>query len=235
MDKYVITDGTRYIAQNKAGSYVPEYDASKALVLSKRDAEKIYYNNLAKPLRKVFRLSKDAVPVHKPVVLAEKIIAEPVKVDDTKTPDHKPEVKLTEAVSEQKSVKKELKYTRHYDTKSGLDNELTTQIVQVVEVFKSAATKKTELQSKLDKVEKEIVDINHYIEFKSLNACDGYNAYRMLRDRLTRRRKLKNELKVAEILAKGIFTTSDITDIEKVIDSFDKNQYRPRVLNDLFE
>lgn len=232
VDKYVITDGIRYIAKNKAGSYVPEHDASKALILSKGDAEKIYYNNLAKPLRKVFRLSKDAVPTIKS---SEGTKIEDTAIEDKKVIECKPDIKTTEAIIKQDVSKKEIKYTKHYDTKCGLDDELTTQIVQVVEIFKSAATKKADLQSKLDKVEKEIVDINHYIEFKSLNACDGYNAYRMLRDRLTKRRKLKNELKVAEILAKGIFTTSDITDIEKVISSFDKNQYRPRVLSDLFE
>ena len=49
MDQYVITDGTRYISKNKNNVYVPDYDISKALVTSKANAEKIFYNSLAKP------------------------------------------------------------------------------------------------------------------------------------------------------------------------------------------
>lgn len=228
MDQYVITDGTRYISKNKNNVYVPDYDISKALVTSKANAEKIFYNSLAKPLRKVFRLAKRELPMIENQEIKEGKLKE-ITTEQTPKPEKIGEIKV-DAPKETVSTK----YTKHQDTHCGFTSEATGDIIKMVSMFKFAPAKKAELTENLNKVEREIVDIYHYIEFKSLNACDGYAAYKMLKDRLVERRKIKNELKVTDILAKGVFTTADIEEIENIIESFDKNKYRPRALNDLF-
>lgn len=228
MDQYVITDGARYISKNKNNVYVPDYDISKALVTSKANAEKIFYNSLAKPLRKVFRLAKRELPMIENQEIKDGKLKE-VATEKVSIPEKIDEIKV-DAPKETVSTK----YTKHQDTHCGFNPEMTGEITKMVSMFKFAPAKKVELTDHLNRVEREIVDIYHYIEFKSLNACDGYVAYKMLRDRLVARRKIKNELKVAEILAKGVFTTADIVEIENIIESFDKNKYRPRALNGLF-
>lgn len=51
-----------------------------------------------------------------------------------------------------------------------------------------------ELRLRLSEVDFEICDIHHYIEFFSLDAAKGYKAYRMLKERLERRRFIKDEM-----------------------------------------
>ena len=85
------------------------------------------------------------------------------------------------------------------------------------------------------KVDKEISDIYHYIELYAFNASDGYKLAKMLKDRLNRRREIKNELEILNrisLMPVGtICNGRGRTAIEKLIDK----HYQPRVLNELFE
>ena len=91
------------------------------------------------------------------------------------------------------------------------------------------------LQSELSKVDKEISDIRHYIEFYPLNACQGYKAAKMMKDCLIRRRAIKNEMEVIDRIA--VMNVSFIGSGRgriKLTQERDKH-YRPRVLKELFE
>lgn len=144
-----------------------------------------------------------------------------------------PLIEAVEPVIKKKSkVKKE---SKHYDTPVHQDDKFMADMKMVAGYFRDAANKKKQVQEKLDLIEKEILDIRHYIEFKSLNACEGYNAYKMMRQRLIARRECKNELRILEVLTANVFTTKDIVGIEGIIDSFDTVVYKPRVLTNLFE
>jgi len=46
----------------------------------------------------------------------------------------------------------------------------------------------------LSDIDKEINDIYHYIEFSDLDAYRGWKAYKMLKDKLNERRKIKDSL-----------------------------------------
>ena len=52
------------------------------------------------------------------------------------------------------------------------------------------------LSSQLSAVDKEIVDIYHYIEVTNFNACEGYKACKQLKNALIARRQIKNEMAV---------------------------------------
>jgi hypothetical protein len=55
---------------------------------------------------------------------------------------------------------------------------------------------KLELESKsteASKIDQEVNDIYHYIEFSNFNACQGYLLSKMLKATLTKRRELKEE------------------------------------------
>lgn len=91
-----------------------------------------------------------------------------------------------------------------------------------------------DLNNELSLIDKETVDIEHYIEFGQLNACQGYKVSKMLQDRFRQRRKIKDELVViTKILGLKVGEISK-SEVEKSIMSLDDRKYRPRVLEELF-
>lgn len=100
---------------------------------------------------------------------------------------------------------------------------------------KDASDRKEYLAQQLSKVDKELSDIEHYIEFSNLNAYQGYQAAKMIKDRRIIRRNIKNELIVLNtILSKRISETAQ-EEIMKCIKGLDHRTYNPRVLDKMFE
>jgi len=98
-----------------------------------------------------------------------------------------------------------------------------------------ATKRKEELCKQLSDVDKELSDINHYIEFCNLNAAQGYRAYKMVKERRVKRRSIKNELVVVDAILEKRISDSIAEEIEKVIQSLDERTYTPRILNELFD
>ena len=98
-----------------------------------------------------------------------------------------------------------------------------------------ALHRKDDLLSQLSKVDQELSDIDHYIEFVNLNAAQGYKAYKMIKDRRIIRRSIKNELEVLNIILGKKISETATDEIQKVIYGMDKRTYEPRVLNELFD
>ena len=59
---------------------------------------------------------------------------------------------------------------------------------------------KDNLIIKHKEIEKKKTDLEHYIEFYTFNASQGYNAYRMLKDVMVERRKIKDNLLIVKAL-----------------------------------
>ena len=98
-----------------------------------------------------------------------------------------------------------------------------------------ALHRKDNLLSQLSKIDQELSDIDHYIEFVNLNAAQGYKAYRMIKDRRIIRRSIKNELEVLNIILGKKISETATDEIQKAIYGMDKRTYEPRVLNELFD
>ena len=98
-----------------------------------------------------------------------------------------------------------------------------------------ALHRKDDLLSQLRKVDQELSDIDHYIEFVNLNAAQGYKAYKMIKDRRIIRRSIKNELEVLNIILGKKISETATDEIQKAISGMDKRTYEPRVLNELFD
>ena len=111
----------------------------------------------------------------------------------------------------------------------------STGISSMAEFVMDAEQRKDELIQKLSEVDKEITDINHYIEFGKFNAYQGWLAFNMLRHRLKKRRKIKDELQVLQKLGECKITSSMLVDIKNAIGELSNRQYVPRVLTALFE
>lgn len=94
---------------------------------------------------------------------------------------------------------------------------------------------KNDLIEKLSKIDQEISDIYHYIEFNNLDAYKGFKAYKLLQSTLIRRREVKNEL-----LRIQIFTETTVPDLfngrlEQRMNGINNKTYKPRVLTELFK
>ena len=98
-----------------------------------------------------------------------------------------------------------------------------------------ALHRKDELLNQLSKVDKELSDINHYIEFCNLNAAQGYKAYKMIKERRIKRRSIKNELEVLSIILGKKISDTASDEIQKAIAGMDKRTYEPRVMTELFD
>ena len=92
----------------------------------------------------------------------------------------------------------------------------------------------SELSKKMSRIDQEIVDIQHYIEFNRMNAAEGYKAFKLLQDKLLERRVIKDDLFKFQMLASA--KVSDIYDgtLDDKIDEFYNRDYAPRVLKELF-
>lgn len=103
------------------------------------------------------------------------------------------------------------------------------------EFVMDAEKRKEELTNLLSEVDKEISDVNHYIEFGKFNAYQGWLAFSMLQNRLRKRRKIKDELQVIQQLGESKITLSMLEGINKAVSELANRKYTPRVLNELFE
>lgn len=98
-----------------------------------------------------------------------------------------------------------------------------------------ALHRKNELLNQLSKVDQELSDVNHYIEFCNLNAAQGYKAYKMIKERRIKRRTIKNELQVIDIILGKKISETATDEIQKAIAGMDKRTYEPRVMTELFD
>lgn len=95
--------------------------------------------------------------------------------------------------------------------------------------------RRNELSYEMSKVDKEISDIRHYIEFYPLSASRGYKMAKMLKDCLIRRRAIKDEMETLNRIS--VMTVGHIGNGKgrNDLDKLGNKQYTPRVLTELFE
>ena len=98
-----------------------------------------------------------------------------------------------------------------------------------------ATNRKKELVEQLSLIDQELSDVNHYIEFCNLNAAQGYKAYKMIKERRIKRRTIKNELNVLNIILGKKISETATDEIEKAVAGMDKRKYEPRIMEELFD
>lgn len=73
------------------------------------------------------------------------------------------------------------------------------------------------------------------IEFCNLNAAQGYKAYKMIKERRIKRRSIKNELAVLDIILNKKIGESVSNEIIQAVEKLDRRTYEPRVLKELYD
>lgn len=207
MALYVITDGNKnYIRRDIDGKYVAA--RSRALAdefLEKWKAEKVLKNNLTPKKRKLYRVVEEDVGF---------------------TVVKKPEQDQAEKPKEERKPEQLIL--------SPQIEELRKKIEGVKKFIDDAENRRSELSDLLSNTDKEITDIQHYIEFSDINGDDVASTYNMLKTRLKNRRQIKNELSVLRQLAECKMDASMFGDLLTVISDLDNKTYVPRVLTSLF-
>lgn len=87
---------------------------------------------------------------------------------------------------------------------------------------------------KLSDVDLEISDLHHYIELQPANAYEGWLLYKALRQRLLRRRAIKDELFVIGHIGDCRLRDSDLYDMQCRIEGMENRKFVPRKLDLLF-
>lgn len=218
MIQYVLTDGHGYFIRYDtfSGKYVPVRNEMLAERWEQRSkAQNILKNGLNKQLKKKYHI--DAIDDGTGVCGMTK--STPEEKEDTTANLHIEEVK--------ELIKEDYENTQMDKWESG--------IASMNEFVQDAETRKEQLTKDMSDIDKEITDIQHYIEFNDMNAYQGWLAYKMLQNRLKRRRKIKNELQVLTQLGNCKIDSSMLEDIKNVIQEMNNRVYTPRVLKQLFD
>lgn len=92
-----------------------------------------------------------------------------------------------------------------------------------------------ECLDRFHKCELALTDIRHYIEFTDLSVTGGYKIYKYQQDLLRLRRKLKDEIKVTEIILNDLVNKdAKAHNVVNFLSIKQSRAYCPRVLNNLF-
>lgn len=207
---YVLTNGNGlYIMKNAAGQYIPiESDQDCEHFDSRLKAENVRKSSIRQKLRETFKVKE---------------------IIDYSAPDQSNEIDIRIKYRPKQEQMKSLVSKPEEEVEIP---QLRDSVICTLMAIENIQQRKEELKEKHSQVEKEIVDIEHYIELsENLNAYQGWLAYMMLRKRLKTRRKIKDEIQVL----------SDVDDVVNglrktvsQIDSLKNKKYAPRALKELF-
>lgn len=112
--------------------------------------------------------------------------------------------------------------------------EWQSHLEVIMQVTSRVSDRQEYLNVCMSEIDKEITDLEHFIEFNNLNAYHGYLAYRRMRDALLRRRKIKDELFAVSQIKNCIPDKTALVNVQKSIIGLDNRSYTPRVLGELF-
>ena len=124
------------------------------------------------------------------------------------------------------------------EVKNDLSEDIEIDVDSIMESleadFDLLVKRKKVLELELLEIEREITDVYHAMEFYNLDAAKGYKIYKMMQERLIRRRQNKDEtLKIDYILSGGIKGLTN-KQTRKHFEALENRHYQPRALKELF-
>lgn len=136
------------------------------------------------------------------------------------------------------NLPKETKVVESDQPKPQLDIGSSKYIVSVLsDAVAKLNCRHTMLVDEQSRYDRQVTDVEHYIEFNAgkLNACDGYKAYKLLQDVLVQRRKVKDELKIINVVKDKMALSDDLVNIDAKVQELESRTYEPRELKYLFK
>lgn len=114
-------------------------------------------------------------------------------------------------------------------------NKWLFKINAIKEMLSGSDTNRQELNERLSNIDKEIVDVEHYIEFGNFNAYQGWLCFKMLQNLLKQRRGLKDEIYILSQIEKCRFDTESLSSLSQSISDIQNKRYIPRIHPELFK
>ena len=114
-----------------------------------------------------------------------------------------------------------------------MESDINTIFSSLEKNAKDLKQYKDKLIHDLSIADQKITDINHYIEFNKLNACQGYKMSKLLQDTLQERREIKDKLEILRDVS-GFNLKSINNGKLTTIQQRKQKKYTPRVLKELF-
>ena len=201
----ILTDGERFIYRDYKGKYVPTRSEMMADHFTKKEAENVLKNHLPKASKIVFRIKK----IGEEPISEDLIGIKPITKED---------MERCEKVSENEKC-----------------NHWIERIRKCLCTKDEMKKRKEELQEEQSKIDREISVLLHYIEFGRYNAVQGWKVLNALRNRLKRRREIKNENEVVKIGLSTDFNTGKEDVLQNMITVLDNRTYSPKEMEELFD
>lgn len=205
--EYVLTNGTKFIKRNFDGQYSQVNNLTLADTFkTQQSAKNFMLNSLPVQLSRSYYVAK---------VEDGQIIR--CTVPKPEKPIHK-------------------KYNVTYKQTTILDDsDWCKNFIGLDDVFKKALKRGSKVAQELSDIDLEICDLEHFIEFKTLDVFTGYKAYKKMHDLLVKRRELKNEHKIIGAINNNQVAAENISNILCVIKECKQQTYSPRKSPKLFE
>lgn len=198
-----------YVLSNGEGTYITQSGGKYAPIRSFNQALKI--TNLAKAMR----------------ILNSSI---PKNIRSHFIPEHHGTEETVEKDSEEKQQEICFRAIDH-----GEFAEWQDKIQQLVELFGGTESRYSELSTKLSDVDKEITDVQHYIEFGKFNCYQGWLCFKMLQNLLQQRRQYKNEMQLITRMKECKISGDSVKTLFEGVKEIQNRLYTPRKFPELFK
>lgn len=114
-------------------------------------------------------------------------------------------------------------------------NEWQEKVDQIQQLISGIDARFDTLVKNLSNVDKEITDVEHYIEFGKFNCYQGWLCFKMLKNLLQQRRHFKNELQVLSKIKECKIQSDSISSLFRGIKEIQNKVYTPRKFPELFK
>lgn len=122
------------------------------------------------------------------------------------------------------SYKVEPVYIYVSDIEPDISDDLDT-IKLFADIVQDSAEREESLLAQLSKVDRELSDIEHFIEFVDLNGVDGFRIYKKMQALRQIRREIKHRLKIAQTINSQ---SIDPEVLKRLVKWFGNIYYKPR-------
>lgn len=122
------------------------------------------------------------------------------------------------------SYKVEPVYIYVSDIEPDISNDLDT-IKLFADIVQDSAEREESLLAQLSKVDRELSDIEHFIEFVDLNGVDGFKIYKKMQSIRQIRREIKHRLKIVQTINSQ---SIDPEVLKRLVKGFRNIYYKPR-------
>lgn len=122
------------------------------------------------------------------------------------------------------SYKVEPVYIYVSDIEPDISDDLNT-IKLFADIVQDSAEREESLLAQLSKVDRELSDIEHFIEFVDLNGVDGFKIYKKMQSIRQIRREIKHRLKIVQTINSQ---SIDPEVLKRLVKGFGNIYYKPR-------